>query len=134
LAVNDFTIDFTDICTTSQLTAPSVADYDVPLYFNSDRSFSAYSQNNINGCPDIFYIVNFPVSADPDALQFFLSGQDTIQTSPTLVSQIGVYQLYITACVQPQFDPTAICVDGPTFQVTVWDICADNVILANSIN
>lgn len=49
------------------------------------------------------------------------------------MSQIAVYPLYVTACMQPLYDPTVICVDGPVFDVTVWDICADNNILANSI-
>lgn len=75
MAVNDFTVIFTDICTFSELQQPIVSDYDVPLYSNSERSFSAYSQNSINGCPPIYYIVNFPEDpSNPDALQFFLSG------------------------------------------------------------
>lgn len=89
-ARNDFTVVFEDECERSSISPPMVQNYEIPLYTTDKRGFSP-SQNSLDNCPSIYYVLNFPTG--PNTPYFGLDELNRIVVDPTDPAQLGTYTL-----------------------------------------
>ena len=128
-ARNDFTVVFEDECERSNISPPMMQSYEIPLYTTDQRGF-APSQNSLQNCPAVYYVLNFPSGSDTP--YFGLDLFNRIVTDPTVPANQGTFRLFLESCVKPAYTSEPICTTGPPFDVTVWDPCSINEITSTA--